>query len=74
MQDDEMAIEVVVPVEEKEIDSVALGKTLWNEITGGVGIWGAFRPVFAVALSLVFLIFNFCIAYSLTPLEKRIRS
>ena len=57
MQDDEMAIEVVVPVEEKEIDSVALGKTLWNEITAGVGIWGAFRPVFAVALSLVPFLF-----------------
>ena len=57
MQDDEMAIEVVVPVEEKEVDSIALGKTIWNEITAGVGIWGAFRPVFAVALSLVPFLF-----------------
>lgn len=57
MQDDEMALEVVVPVEEKDIDSIALGKTIWNEITAGVGIWGAFRPVFAVALSLVPFLF-----------------
>ena len=53
MQDDDSEIEVVVPVEETEIDSLKLGKTIWNEITAGVGIWGAFRPVFAVILSLV---------------------
>ena len=53
MQDDDTAIEVVVPVEEKEIDSLALGKTLWTEITAGVGIWGAFRPVFSVILALI---------------------
>ena len=57
MQDDDMALEVVVPTEEKDIDSIALGKTIWNEITAGVGIWGAFRPVFAVALSLVPFLF-----------------
>ena len=57
MQDDDMALEVVVPVEEKDVDSIALGKTIWNEITAGVGIWGAFRPVFAVALSLVPFLF-----------------
>ena len=57
MQDDDMALEVVVPVEEKDVDSIALGKTLWNEITAGVGIWGAFRPVFAVVLSLVPFLF-----------------
>ena len=53
MQDDDSEIEVVVPVEETDIDSLELGKTIWNEITAGVGIWGAFRPVFAVVLSLV---------------------
>ena len=57
MQDDDMALEVVVPVDEKDVDSIALGKTIWNEITAGVGIWGAFRPVFAVALSLVPFLF-----------------
>ena len=50
MQDDDSEIEVVVPVEETDIDSLELGKTIWNEIAG-VGIWGAFRPVFAVILS-----------------------
>ena len=53
MQDDDSEIEVVVPVEGTDIDSLELGKTIWNEITAGVGIWGAFRPVFAVVLSLV---------------------
>ena len=53
MQDEDSEIELVVPVEENEIDSIALGKTIWNEITAGVGIWGAFRPVFAVVLSLI---------------------
>ena len=52
MQDDDSEIEVVVPVEETDIDSLELGKTIWNEITAGVGIWGAFRPVLAVILSL----------------------
>ena len=53
MQDDGSEIEVVVPVEENDLDSLELGKTIWNEITAGVGIWGAFRPIFAVALSLI---------------------
>ena len=59
MQEDDSAIEVVVPVDEKEVDALALGKTIWNEITAGVGIWGTFRPVIAVILSLVpFLFFG----------------
>ena len=53
MQDEDSEIELVVPVEENDVDSIALGKTIWNEITAGVGIWGAFRPVFAVVLSLI---------------------
>ena len=57
MQDDEMAIEVVVPVEEKRSRFHRIRKTIWNEITAGVGIWGAFRPVFAVVLSLVPFLF-----------------
>ena len=57
MQDDEMAIEVVVPVEEKEVDSIALEKTTGTKLLFR-GIWGAFRPVFAVVLSLVPFIFG----------------
>ena len=53
MQDEDSEIELVVPVEVNDVDSIALGKTIWNEITAGVGIWGAFRPVFAVVLSLI---------------------
>ena len=53
MQEYDEEIEVVVPVDDNEVDSLALGKTLWTEITAGVGIWGAFRPVIAVVLSLI---------------------
>ncbi len=53
MEDEESVIEVVVPTEEDDIDSFALTKTIWEEITAGVGIWGAFRPIIAVALSLI---------------------
>ena len=44
MEDEDSVIEVVVPTEEDDIDSFALTKTIWEEITAGVGIWGAFRP------------------------------
>jgi len=57
MLDDDEIIEVVVPVEGESVDSVALGKTIWAEITAGVGIWGAFRPIIAVLLSLVPFLF-----------------
>lgn len=53
MEDEESVIEVVVPTEEDDFDSFALTKTIWEEITAGVGIWGAFRPIIAVALSLI---------------------
>ena len=57
MEDDEDVIEVVVPVDEIEINSIAAGKTIWNEITAGVGVWGAMRPIFAVVISLVPFLF-----------------
>ena len=57
MLDDDEVLEVVVPVEAESVDSVALGKTIWAEITAGVGIWGAFRPIIAVLLSLVPFLF-----------------
>ena len=57
MLDDDEVLEVVVPVEGDSVDSVALGKTIWAEITAGVGIWGAFRPIVAVLLSLVPFLF-----------------
>lgn len=57
MLDDDEVLEVVVPVETNSVDSVALGKTIWSEITAGVGVWGAFRPLVAVILSLVPFLF-----------------
>ena len=57
MLEDEEVLEVVVPVDEEPVDSLALSKTIWNEITAGVCIRGAFRPIFAVILSLVPFLF-----------------
>jgi len=57
MLDDDEVLEVVVPVETDSVDSVALGKTIWSEITAGVGVWGTFRPLVAVILSLVPFLF-----------------
>jgi len=56
MDIDDDEIEVVVS-SDKSVDSVAIGKTIWNEITGGVGIWGTFRPIIAVTLSLIPFLF-----------------
>ena len=57
MVEDEDVIEVVAPVDEPELDSLAVSKTIWHEITAGVGVWGAMRPIFAIALSLVPFLF-----------------
>ena len=57
MQSEDSDIVVVVPTDEEGPDSLALSKTIWHEITAGVGIWGTFRPVFAVVLSLVPFLF-----------------
>ena len=57
MEYEDEDIEVVVPVDEPNLDKIAVSKTIWNEITAGVGIWGAFRPIFAVVLSLVRFLF-----------------
>ena len=52
--------EFVVKVESAEDDgSRPLGvvSTIWDELSGGVGPWGAIRPLFAVSLSLVPFLF-----------------
>ena len=56
-----MAEEYVVSIAaEEEPDSGstlgALG-VIWHELSGGIGPWGALRPLFAVALSLVPFLF-----------------
>ena len=55
-----VAEEFVVQLEEdNEEDSNPFGviSAIWNELSGGVGPWGAIRPLFAVALALVPLFF-----------------
>jgi len=52
--------EFVVKVESAEDDvfrPLGVVSTIWDELSGGVGPWGAIRPLFAVALSLVPFLF-----------------
>ena len=54
-----MAEEYVVSIaSEEEVDSgSALGAlgVIWHELSGGIGPWGALRPLVAVVLSLCLL-------------------
>lgn len=54
-----MGEEYVVELEPEEGDAGIIGVTsaIWDELSGGIGPWGAMRPLFAVALSLVPLLF-----------------
>ena len=55
-----VAEEFVVQLEDEEgSDSSPFGvvSAIWNELSGGVGPWGAIRPLFAVSLALVPLLF-----------------
>ena len=46
---------VILPAEEEEDEVTAIGVigVIWKELSGGVGPWGALRPLVAVLLSLV---------------------
>ncbi len=50
-------IEVVLPPQPHVVDDGpskrAIIKVLWDEISGGVGVWGAFKPIIAVTLALI---------------------
>ena len=55
-----MEEEYVVQLEPSEgINFRPLGviSAIWGELSGGIGPWGAIRPLFAVALSLVPFLF-----------------
>ena len=52
--------EFVVKVEAIEDDGfrpLGVVSAIWSELSGGVGPWGAIRPLFAVVLSLVPFLF-----------------
>ncbi|MBJ17732.1 MAG: hypothetical protein CMB66_05750 [Euryarchaeota archaeon] len=51
-----MEQEYVVQIESEEStisNPLGVVSVIWRELSGGIGPWGALRPLFAVALSLV---------------------
>ena len=53
MADEDEILEVIVPVEDYEVTKTNILKQIWNQITAGVGVWGTFRPIIAITLSLI---------------------
>ena len=44
---------VTVNPEEEEVNRLGVVRVIWSELSGGIGPWGAFRPIFSVLVSLV---------------------
>ena len=54
--DEEYVVRIEDPVESR-FRPLGVISAIWTELSGGVGPWGAIRPLFAVALSLVPFLF-----------------
>lgn len=54
--DEEYVVRIEDPVE-SGFRPLGVISAIWTELSGGVGPWGAIRPLFAVALSLVPFLF-----------------
>tara|TARA_B100000614_G_scaffold229922_1_gene222715 strand:+ start:271 stop:678 length:408 start_codon:yes stop_codon:yes gene_type:complete len=50
---------VILPteIEEEEVTTAGVISVIWRELSGGVGPWGALRPIVSVILSLVPFLF-----------------
>ena len=50
---------VILPpaIEEEEVTAAGVIAVIWRELSGGVGPWGALRPIVAVLLSLIPFLF-----------------
>ena len=44
---------VTVETEDEEVSRLGVLRVIWHELSGGVGPWGAFRPIFSILVSLV---------------------
>jgi hypothetical protein len=53
MSEEEEVLEVIIPAEDNLPDNNNLAKQIWHEISAGIGVWGTFRPIVAVALAIV---------------------
>ena len=53
MPEEEEVLEVIIPQEEDGVNNNNIFKQIWHEISAGVGVWGTFRPIVAIALAIV---------------------
>ena len=53
MSEEEEVLEVVIPTEDEPPTNNNLVKQIWHEISAGIGVWGTFRPIVAIALAIV---------------------
>jgi len=50
---------VILPDEDEddEVSAIGVFGVIWSELSGGIGAWGALRPIIAIALSLIPFLF-----------------
>ena len=53
MSEEEIVVQLVVQPKKK----IGLRKVIWRELTAGVGLWGSIRPLVAVLLAAIPLLF-----------------
>ena len=53
MSEEEIVVQLVVQPKKK----IGLSKVIWRELTAGVGLWGSIRPLVAVLLAAIPLLF-----------------
>jgi|TARA_B110000881_G_C18489533_1_gene470997 hypothetical protein len=39
--------------EEARVNPIGVIRVIWSEMSGGVGSWGVFRPIFSILISLI---------------------
>ena len=54
---DEYLVSVASDEEPNEASTLGVIGVIWHELSGGIGLWGALRPLLALALSLVPVLF-----------------
>lgn len=54
MSEEEIVVQLAVQPKTKNI---GLRKVIWRELTAGVGLWGSMRPLIAVVLAAIPLLF-----------------
>lgn len=39
--------------EKTKVNPIGVLRVIWHEMSGGIGPWGAFRPIFSILISLI---------------------